>query len=142
MVRCGRILGDDIKTRHGERLGIKVVEPTRWGVVEFMGYLYLAVSIVTELLGTTMLRYSNGFTRLGPTLTSLVAYTICFYFLSLTLRTVNMSVAYALWGGVGIVLTTLVAVLFMHAPINLASVLGIGMILVGSLILNLYGTGH
>ncbi|HJE45589.1 DMT family transporter [Levilactobacillus namurensis] len=107
-----------------------------------MGYLYLAVSIVTELLGTTMLRYSNGFTRLGPTLTSLVAYTICFYFLSLTLRTVNMSVAYALWGGVGIVLTTLVAVLFMHAPINLASVLGIGMILVGSLILNLYGTGH
>lgn len=112
------------------------------GVVEFMGYLYLAVSIVTELLGTTMLRYSNGFTRLGPTLTSLVAYTICFYFLSLTLRTVNMSVAYALWGGVGIVLTTLVAVLFMHAPINLASVLGIGMILVGSLILNLYGTGH
>lgn len=107
-----------------------------------MGYLYLAVSIVTELLGTTMLKFSNGFTRMGPTLTSLVAYTICFYFLSLTLKTVNLSIAYALWGGVGIVLTTAVAVIFMHAPINLASVVGIFLILAGSVILNLYGTGH
>lgn len=107
-----------------------------------MGYLYLSVSIVTELVGTTMLKYSNGFTRLGPTLTSLIAYTVCFYFLSLTLRTVNMSVAYALWGGVGIVLTTVIAVLFMHASVNLASILGIVLIIAGSLILNLYGTGH
>jgi len=107
-----------------------------------MGYLYLSVSIVTELVGTTMLKYSNGFTRLGPTMTSLIAYTICFYFLSLTLRTVNMSIAYALWGGVGIVLTTIVAVVFMHAPVNFASVVGIVLILAGSLVLNLFGTGH
>ncbi|KJW12173.1 DMT family transporter [Levilactobacillus spicheri] len=106
-----------------------------------MGYVYLSVSIITELVGTTMLKASNGFTRLGPTMTSLIAYTICFYFLSLTLRTVNMSVAYALWGGIGIVLTTAVAVIFMHAPLNFASVCGIFLILVGSLVLNLYGAG-
>lgn len=108
-----------------------------------MGYIYLSVSIVTELLGTTLLKYSNGFTRLLPTMGSLLAYAVCFYFLSLTLRTVNMSVAYALWGGVGIVLTTVIAVTFMHAPINWGSILGIALILGGSVILNLFGaSGH
>lgn len=56
--------------------------------------------------------------------------------------TVNLNIAYALWAGFGIVLTTIIAVAFWKEPINLASILGIGLILVGVVILNMYGAGH
>lgn len=56
--------------------------------------------------------------------------------------TVNLNIAYALWAGFGIVLTTIIAVTFWKEPINLASILGIGLILVGVVILNMYGAGH
>lgn len=97
------------------------------------------MAILGELLGTNLLKASNGFSSLWETIGSLAAYGACFYFLALAMKTVNLNVAYALWAGLGIVLTSIVAVVLWKEPINLASILGIGLILGGVVILNLYG---
>jgi small multidrug resistance pump len=107
-----------------------------------MGYVFLLLAILGELVGTNLLKASNGFSSLWETLGSLAAYGASFYFLALAMKTINLNVAYALWAGLGIVLTTIVAVVFWKDPINLASILGIGLILGGVVILNLYGAGH
>ncbi|GEA94014.1 multidrug resistance protein [Pediococcus damnosus] len=104
-----------------------------------MGYVYLALAIVGELIGTNLLKASSGFTLLWPSLGALIAYGTCFYFLGVCMKTVNLNIAYALWAGIGVVLSTLVAVLFWKEPVNLANVIGIGFILVGVVILNLFG---
>lgn len=104
-----------------------------------MGYVYLALAIVGELIGTNLLKASSGFTLLWPSLGALIAYGNCFYFLAVCMKTVNLNIAYALWAGIGVVLSTLVAVLFWKEPVNLANVIGIGFILVGVVILNLFG---
>ncbi|AUJ30746.1 MAG: multidrug efflux SMR transporter [Liquorilactobacillus hordei] len=107
-----------------------------------MGYLFLAFAILGEILGTNLLKASNGFSSTWETLGSLASYFACFYLLALAMKTVNLNVAYALWAGLGIVLTTILAVVIWKEPINLASILGIGLILLGVVILNLYGSGH
>ena len=69
-----------------------------------MNYLYLAIAIVSEVIGTTFLARSEGFARPLPTAAALAAYAVAFYGLSLTLRTIPAGIAYAIWSGVGIVL--------------------------------------
>lgn len=103
-----------------------------------MGYLYLSIAVAGELLGTNLLKASNGFTRISFSIGSLVAYALCFYFLSIAMKTINLSIAYALWAGVGIVATTVLSVLIWHEQINLTIVLGIILIVVGSILLNLH----
>ena len=107
-----------------------------------MGYLYLVLAIVSELLGTNLLKASLGFTVLWATIASLLAYSFSFFFLSLTLKSINLNIAYALWAGFGIILTTIVAVIYWKEPINFPSILGISLILIGVIVLNLYGTSH
>ncbi|MCV3742280.1 multidrug efflux SMR transporter [Lentilactobacillus hilgardii] len=107
-----------------------------------MGYLFLLLAILGELLGTNLLKASDGFTSLWETVGSLAAYGACFYFLALAMKSINLNIAYALWAGLGIVLTTTIAVVFWKEPINLASILGIGFILIGIVILNMYDAGH
>lgn len=107
-----------------------------------MGYIFLGIAILGELLGPNLLKASNGFSSLWETLGSLVSYGACFYFLALAMKTVNLNVAYALWAGLGIVLTTILAVVVWKESINLSSILGIVLILSGVVILNLYGPGH
>jgi len=107
-----------------------------------MGYIFLGLAILGELLGTNLLKASNGFSSLWETVGSLVSYRASFYFLALAMKTINLSVAYALWAGLGIVLTTVLAVVVWKESINLSSVLGIVLILSGVVILNLYGPGH
>ncbi|MBB5707123.1 small multidrug resistance pump [Sphingopyxis panaciterrulae] len=77
-----------------------------------MPYAYLFIAILSEVVATSFMKESDGFTRLGPSLITLVGYGIAFYFLSLTLRDVPTGVAYAIWSGVGIVLIAAVAWLF------------------------------
>ncbi|WPC17255.1 multidrug efflux SMR transporter [Pediococcus inopinatus] len=103
-----------------------------------MGYLYLSIAVAGELLGTNLLKASNGFTRTGFSIGSLVAYALCFYFLSIAMKTINLSIAYALWAGVGIAATTVLSVLIWHEQINLTIVLGIILIVAGSILLNLH----
>lgn len=107
-----------------------------------MGYIFLASAIVGELLGTTFLKASNGFSSPRESIAALISYGVCFYFLALSMKTVNLSVSYAIWSGVGIVLTTVIAVFIWKESINLATILGIGLILIGVVIVNLFGTGH
>ncbi|MCI1985152.1 MAG: multidrug efflux SMR transporter [Lactobacillus sp.] len=106
------------------------------------GYLLLLLAILGELLGTNLLKAANGFTVFWPTIGSLLAYGACFYFLSLSLKTLNLSVAYALWAGLGILLTTIVAVLVWKEALSLPNILGIALIVIGVVVLNLSGLKH
>lgn len=107
-----------------------------------MSYLYLALAIVGELIGSSLLKASEGFTKPLPTIGVVVAFVGCFFFLSLSLKSIPLNTAYAIWSGVGIVATTIISVLIWKEKINTASITGIILILVGVVILNLFGPGH
>ena len=77
-----------------------------------MGYLYLALAISLELIGTTSLKYSEGFTKMSPSLATLAAYGLCFYLCSKSLLYLHLSIAYAIWCAIGIVAATLILNLF------------------------------
>jgi len=77
-----------------------------------VNYLFLAIAIVAEVIGTTFMKESDGFSRIGPSLICTVSYLVAFYFLALTLRTIPTGIAYAIWSGVGIVLITSAAWVF------------------------------
>lgn len=107
-----------------------------------MAYLYLTLAVVAELFGSNLLKYADGFTKLVPTIFALLAYGGSFYFLSLTLKYFPLNIVYAVWGGMGIVLITLISVFVFHVSINWQTVLGTILIVVGVVIVNLYGTTH
>ncbi|WP_203640586.1 DMT family transporter [Levilactobacillus andaensis] len=107
-----------------------------------MPYIYLGIAIIGELIGTNLLKVAAGFTRLWPSLGALIAYGLCFYFLSVAMKNIDLNVAYAIWAGIGIVITTAISITLWHEPINLASVFGIALVVVGVVVLNLYGPGH
>lgn len=107
-----------------------------------MSYLYLALAIVGELIGSSLLKASEGFSKLFPTIGVIIAFVGCFFFLSLSLKTIPLNTAYAIWSGLGIVFTAIISVLIWKEKINMASITGIILILVGVVILNLFGPGH
>ncbi|ADO59298.2 DMT family transporter [Paenibacillus polymyxa] len=107
-----------------------------------MAYFFLAISIASELIGTSMLKASEGFTRLYPTLFTIVAFVISFFFISLTLKTLPLNMTYAIWSGVGAVATTVISVLIWKEKINTGSIVGIALIVIGVVVLNLFGAGH
>jgi small multidrug resistance pump len=107
-----------------------------------MAYLFLAISIIGELIGTSMLKASQGFTKLYPTLFTIVAFVTSFYFISLALKTLPLNMTYAIWSGVGAVATALISVLIWKEKINTGSVVGIALIVIGVVVLNLFGAGH
>lgn len=101
-------------------------------------WFFLSVAIVAEVVATSFLKASQGFTRLGPSLVVLVGYGAAFYLLALTLRSIPVGVAYAIWSGAGVVLVTLVAWLIYGQKLDVAGVIGIGFIVIGVMILNLF----
>ena len=105
---------------------------------EAPGYLWLAVAIVSEVIGTSALKASQEFTRLVPSLITVVAFLCAFYFLSLTLRTIPVGIAYAIWSGLGIVLISMVGYLVFGQTLDLAALVGLGLIIAGVLVLNLF----
>lgn len=107
-----------------------------------MSYLYLALAIVGEIIGSSLLKASEGFSKLYPTIGVIIAFVGCFFFLSLSLKTISLNTAYALWAGLGLVLNTVISVLVWKEKLNMASIAGITLILVGVVILNLFGPGH
>ncbi|MFC6274136.1 DMT family transporter [Levilactobacillus tangyuanensis] len=107
-----------------------------------MPYVYLGAAIFGELIGTNLLKAATGFTRLIPAMGAMVAYGLCFYFLSLAMKSIDLNIAYAIWAGIGIVITTVISLTIWHEPINLASIVGMGLVVVGVVVLNLYGPSH
>ncbi len=105
-----------------------------------MAYILLSIAIGLELLATTLLKYSAGFTKLWPTLGCLLSYISCFYLLSKALNTINLGVAYATWSAVGIVATSIISAVLFGEKVNLTGIISLIMIISGCILLNLYGT--
>jgi small multidrug resistance pump len=103
-----------------------------------MGYLYLSIAIVLEVIATSALQASNGFTRLWPSLITTAGYAVAFYCLSLTLRTMPVGIAYAIWSGVGIVLITAVGWVLYRQMLDAPAMIGIALIIAGVLVINLF----
>lgn len=103
-------------------------------------WVLLALAIVAEVIGTSFLKASEGFTRLLPSLVVGVCYLLAFYFLSLTLRTLPVGVAYAIWSGVGIVLIAAIGWLLFGQTLDAAAVLGMALIVAGVAVLNLFSS--
>jgi small multidrug resistance pump len=103
-----------------------------------MNWLYLAIAILSEVLATSALKASDGFTRLLPSIVVTIGYGSAFYFLSLTLRTIPIGVAYAVWSGVGVVLISLLGWVIYGQKLDFVAIFGIALIVLGVLILNLF----
>jgi len=103
-----------------------------------IAYTWLAVAIVAEVIATTALRAADGFTQLWPSLISIVGYVVAFYFLSLTLRSMPVGIAYAIWSGVGIVLISLAGWLLYKQLLDLPALIGMGLIMAGVIVINLF----
>lgn len=109
-----------------------------------MAYVFLAAAIVLEVIGTTLLKASDEFTKLWPSIGTGVSYIGAFYFLSLTLRTMPTGVAYAIWSGIGIVLVSLLSWFLFKQRLDFPAIAGMGLIIAGVLVINLFSTtaGH
>jgi len=103
-------------------------------------WFFLAVAIIAEVIGTSALKASDGFTRLVPSVVVVVGYLTAFYMLALTLKSIPIGVAYAIWAGVGVALVALIGWVFFGQKLDLAAFIGIGFILVGVMILNLFSS--
>jgi small multidrug resistance pump len=101
-------------------------------------YLYLLIAIGFEVVATSALKETQGFTRLWPTLASMGLYVLAFYFLSLPLRTMPVGVVYAVWSGAGIILITTIGWTLFRQALDLPALLGIALILAGVLVINLF----
>lgn len=107
-------------------------------------YLLLAMAIAAEVVATTALKASAGFSRLGPSLLVVAGYGAAFWLLGLVMRTVPVGVAYAIWSGAGIVLITLLAVVIYRQLPDLPALLGMGLIIAGVVVIQLWSDsgGH
>lgn len=103
-----------------------------------MNWLFLGLAIVCEVIATSALKASDGFTRLWPSVILVLGYSASFYCLSMTLRTIPVGIAYAIWSGVGVVLISLVAWILYGQKLDLAAMLGIALIVAGVVVLNLF----
>lgn len=102
-----------------------------------LGWFYLTLSITLELAGSTCMKLSEGFTKILPSVFVFVFYGTCFYFFSLALKTIELSVAYAIWGGLGTVAVSTIGVVALKEPINLLKAAAIGIIGIGVVVLEL-----
>ena len=107
-------------------------------------YVYLAVAIVVEVLATSFLKASDSFTRLWPSVATVVGYAVSFYFLSLALRVLPTGIAYAIWSGVGIVLISVVSWLWFGQSLDGPAIAGLGLIIAGVVVVNVFSksVGH
>lgn len=103
-----------------------------------MHWIYLLIAIVAEVIATSALKASAEFTRLVPSVVVVAGYLTAFYFLSLTLRTLPVAIVYAMWSGIGIALIALVGWLFLKQSLDAAALIGIGLIVSGVLVLNVF----
>ena len=103
-----------------------------------MHWFYLAIAIVSEVVATSALKAAEGFTRPVPSILVVVGYSVAFYFLSLVLNTIPLGVTYAIWSGVGIALVTVIGWTFYHQVLDLAGIIGIGLIVAGVVVLSLF----
>ncbi len=103
-----------------------------------MQWAFLALAIVAEVMATSALKAAEGFSRLWPSVIVVAGYATAFYFLSLTLRTIPVGVAYAIWSGAGVTLIALIAWALHGQALDVPAIIGIMLIVAGVVVLNLF----
>jgi small multidrug resistance pump len=103
-----------------------------------VNYIYLIVAVVFEVIATTALKQTDGFTRLVPSLVAISGYALAFYFLSLPLRTMPIGIVYALWCGAGIIFITAIGWVWFKQALDLPALAGMGLIMAGVVVINLW----
>jgi small multidrug resistance pump len=101
-----------------------------------MSYVYLSIAIVSEVIATSALKASEEFSRLVPSLIVAVGYASAFYFLTLTLRTIPVGIAYALWSGIGVILISLAAWILYRQALDVPAIIGVSLITAGVIVIN------
>ncbi|CUZ04573.1 Methyl viologen resistance protein C [Serratia marcescens] len=99
--------------------------------------MYLTMAIVAEVIATTMLKASEGFTRLWPSLLVVLGYGVAFWGLSMVVKSMPLGIVYAIWSGMGIVLVSVAAVFVYQQKLDWPAVVGMGLIIAGVLVINL-----
>ena len=109
-----------------------------------MPYLYLAIAVAFETIGTSAMQASQQFTRLWPSMLVVVGYAISFYFMALTLRFMPVGIVYALWSGLGIILIALIGYAVFGQKLDLPAIAGLGLIIAGIVVIQLFSnaTAH
>lgn len=107
-------------------------------------FLFLGIAIIFEIIATSALKKSEEFTKLIPSIITIVGYCGAFYFLSFAIRTIPVGIAYAIWSGAGIVLITIIGAIFFKQIPDLAAIIGLSLILIGVIIINVFSktTAH
>ena len=104
-----------------------------------MAWVFLGVAIALEVVATSLLKSTDGFTRVWPTVACLVGYAGAFYALTLSLRELQVGTAYAMWSGIGTAAIATIGVVFLHEPLTVTKVVGIVLVVAGVVVLNLGG---
>lgn len=105
---------------------------------QLLTYCSLIIAIVCETVGTSFLKQSEQFTRLVPSLITGAAYLCSFYFLSITLKTMPVGIAYAIWSGLGIVLISLIGLFIFKQHLDMPACIGLAMIIAGVIVINIF----
>ena len=103
-----------------------------------MNWVYLTIAITGEVIGTTALKASEGFTRPAASAITALGFGVAFYFLSLSLRTIPVGIAYAIWAGVGVVMISAIGYFRFKQSLDLAALIGIGLIVAGVIVINVF----
>jgi len=103
-----------------------------------MKWVFLVLAITGEVFATAMLKASEGFTQFVPSIATVVGYGLSFYFLSLAITQIPLSIAYAIWAGLGIVLVSMIGVFIFKQSVDIPGIIGIALILIGVVVINLF----
>ncbi|POP51191.1 DMT family transporter [Zhongshania marina] len=101
-------------------------------------YIYLAIAIISEVIATSALKSSDGFSKLMPSIAVVLGYGIAFYCLSIVLRTMPVGITYAIWSGLGVVLIAIVGLLYYGQRLDLPALLGMCLIVAGVVVINVF----
>ena len=104
------------------------------------GFLWLALSIGSEITGTSMIKKTNGFSRLGPSILVVCAYSLCYFALTRAMSTIPVGVAYSLWCGFGIVGVTICSMILYKQKPDLPAILAMALIISGGEIMNVFSS--
>ena len=102
------------------------------------GYVWLSIAIAGEILGTSMLKASDEFSKLVPSVITVAGYLTAFWALSHSMRSVPVGVGYAIWSGVGIVAITAIAWVWFKQQLDVPALLGMGLIIAGVVVINVF----
>lgn len=103
-------------------------------------YLYLSLAILAEVAATSALKAAAGFTKFAPSLIVVLGYGLAFYFLSLTLRSIPVGIAYAIWSGVGVIMVSVIGWMLYGQSLDMAAIAGILLIVIGVIVINLFSS--